>query len=540
MCLHRRTNLSAVAALLLTPLCLPAQTGNHADRLEWFRDQGFGLFIHWGVDSQLGSVISHSLAGASEDYVDRFYTELPKTFNPHKFNPQDWAVLAKLAGVRYVVFTTKHHSGFCMFRTATTDFSIFHTPYPHDIAGEIYAAFREQGIAPGVYFSPDDFHFLHEHHITIQRNVPEVSPEHNPELLKYDQAQVRELLTQYGPMSVIFFDGPAGGLRELAWKLQPEIVVTRGALETPEQYVPGVPLEGAWESNLTMGTQWQYKPTNEHYKSGTTLIDTLIETRAKGGNLLLNIGPKPDGEIPIEQEARLREIGLWMFVNSEAIYSVRPWVITNEGEIWFTRKKNTNTVYALVASKEPWKWGEWKDITLHSVKATPETEVSVLGQNDKVLEYRPDVVPKTTWRQESDGLHIRAMRTQRLYNNRQWPNPVVLRITNAEPAMEPPKVSTGGAKWDAATKTVTLSAELSDLGKASSVQVGFEWQHIRGLDVNERGGAWTATKLKTMTSTGTFTVEVPDWEPGEAYVYRAVVVHPLIKIYGKDVALSAK
>ncbi len=538
--MNRRRNLSAVAALLLTPLCLPAQTGNHADRLEWFRDQGFGLFIHWGVDSQLGSVISHSLAGASEDYVNRFYTELPKTFNPHKFDPQDWAVLAKLAGVRYVVFTTKHHSGFCMFRTATTDFSIFHTPYPHDIAGEIYTAFREQGIAPGVYFSPDDFHFLHEHHITIQRNVPEVSPEHNPELLKYDQAQVQELLTQYGPMSVIFFDGPAGGLRELAWKLQPEIVVTRGALETPEQYVPGVPLEGAWESNLTMGTQWQYKPTNEHYKSGTTLIDTLIETRAKGGNLLLNIGPKPDGEIPIEQEARLREIGLWMFVNSEAIYSVRPWVITNEGEIWFTRKKNTNTVYALVASKEPWKWGEWKDITLHSVKATPRTEVSVLGQNDKVLEYRPDVVPKTTWHEESDGLHIRAMRTQRLYNNRQWPNPVVLRITNAEPAMEPPKVSTGGAKWDAAAKTVTLSADLADLGKASSVQVGFEWQHIRGLDVNERGGAWTATPLKTMSSPGTFSVTLPDWQPGEAYVYRAVVVHPLIKIYGKDVALSAK
>ena len=538
--MNRRRNLSAVAALLLTPLCLPAQTGNHADRLEWFRDQGFGLFIHWGVDSQLGSVISHSLAGASEDYVNRFYTELPKTFNPHKFNPQDWAVLAKLAGVRYVVFTTKHHSGFCMFRTATTDFSIFHTPYPHDIAGEIYTAFREQGIAPGVYFSPDDFHFLHEHHITIQRNVPEVSPEHNPELLKYDQAQVRELLTQYGPMSVIFFDGPAGGLRELAWKLQPEIVVTRGALETPEQYVPGVPLEGAWESNLTMGTQWQYKPTNEHYKSGTTLIDTLIETRAKGGNLLLNIGPKPDGEIPIEQEARLREIGLWMFVNSEAIYSVRPWVITNEGEIWFTRKKNTDTVYALVASKEPWKWGEWKDITLHSVKATPQTEVSVLGQNDKVLEYRPDVVPKTTWHQESDGLHIRAMRTQRLYNNRQWPNPVVLRITNAEPAMEPPKVSTGGAKWDAATRTMTLSADLTDLGKAASVEAGFEWQHIRGLDVHERGGTWTATPLKTMTAPGTFSVAVPDWQPGEAYVYRAVVVHPLIKIYGKDVALSAK
>ncbi|MBV8551652.1 MAG: alpha-L-fucosidase [Acidobacteriaceae bacterium] len=452
---------------------------NHPDRLAWFRDQGFGLFIHWGVDSQLGSVISHSLVGASDDYVERYFSELPKTFDPYKFHPQDWAVLAKLAGVRYVVFTTKHHSGFCMFPTATTTFGIMETPFHRDITADVLAAFRAEGIAPGVYFSPDDFHWLHDHGITIQRNVPEVSPEHNPELLAYDQAQVHELLTHYGPISVIFFDGPASGLKDLAWKLQPDIVVTRGALETPEQYVPGIPLEGAWESNLTMGTQWQYKPTNETYKSGTQLIRTLIETRAKGGNLLLNIGPKPDGELAIEQESRLREIALWMFVNSEAIYSVRPWVITNENDVWFTRKKDSDTVYAIVASEQRWKYGEWKDLTLHSVRATEKTEVSVLGQNDKVLEYRPDVVPKTTWRQESDGLHIRAMHAQRLYNNREWPNPIVLKITNAQAAMKPPQVKTETAKWDPATNSVTLTGVLRDLGEAPSVEVGFQYQHIR-------------------------------------------------------------
>jgi alpha-L-fucosidase len=127
--------------------------------------------------------------------------------------------------------------------------------------------------------------------------------------------------------------------------LQPNLVITRGVMETPEQYTPGIALPGAWEGNLTMGTEWPWKPTNEIYKSATELIEILIETRAKGGNLLLNIGPKPDGEIAIEQESRLREIALWNFVNGESIKNVRPWVITNENNIWFTRHKDSNTVY---------------------------------------------------------------------------------------------------------------------------------------------------------------------------------------------------
>src|SRR5215831_3144562 len=142
---------------------------NQPDRIEWFRDQGFGLFIHWSVDSQLGTVISHSLVGASDDYTRRFFSELPKTFNPRKFYPEDWAVLAKLAGVRYVVFTAKHHSGFAMWPTKTTGYSIANTPFGKDIFGEVLKSFRAQGIAPGVYFSPDDFRWLYDNKITINR-----------------------------------------------------------------------------------------------------------------------------------------------------------------------------------------------------------------------------------------------------------------------------------------------------------------------------------------------------------------------------------
>jgi alpha-L-fucosidase len=528
----------ALAAWFLAQATLVAQTENHADKVEWFRDQGFGLFIHWSVDSQLGSVISHSLVGASNDYTQYFFEQLPKTFNPRKFDPADWAALAKLAGIRYVVFTAKHHSGFCMFQTNSTTFGVMHTPFQRDITSGILQAFKAQDIAPGIYFSPDDFHWLHEHNIEIRRHVDEVSPDKNAALFAYDESQVKELLSQYGPVSVIFFDGPAERLRAVAWRTQPEIVVTRGALQTPEQYVPGIPLEGAWEANLTMGTQWQYKPTNETYKSGKQLIMTLVETRAKGGNLLLNVGPKPNGELPIEQEERLREIALWMTVNHEAIYAVRPWVITNEGDVWFTKRKDAATLYATVGG-ERWKYGEWRDVNLASVRATAQTEISVLGQNDRVLEYRPEILPKTTWKQDAAGLHIRAMRAQRLYNNREWPDPVVLKITNAEPAFEPPVVRTGAAVWNAAARTATLSGTLEKAGKAAELSVGFEYQHIRGLDVDERSESWHATGFKTVSSPGRFSAVLRDLKPGEAYAFRAVVRLPLVTMYGADVKFTS-
>jgi alpha-L-fucosidase len=504
--------------------------GNRKQELERFRDLGFGLFIHWGVDSQLGSVISHSLVGASDDYVRRFYDELPKTFNPDKFDPNDWAVLAKLAGFKYVVFTTKHHSGFCMFNTATTPLNIMNTPFHKDVTAAIFRAFRAQGLAIGVYYSPDDFHFLYTHGKIISRRRPGVIPPQYPALMAYDQTQLGELLTHYGKIDVVFLDGAAEGLRELCWKLQPDVVVTRGALQTPEQQIPGVPLKGAWEANLTMGTQWQYKPTNETYKSGTEIIDDLIQTRAEGGNLLLNIGPKPDGEIPIEEEARLRELALWNFVNGEAIYAVRPWVITNEGNIWFTKRKDSNTVYAFV-TRTRWELGEAKTFVLKSVKAGKDTAVSVLGQSGKVLEYRPDVTPRTTWKQEEDGLHITAIRAQRLYNNHQWPNPVVLKITHAEVGMSPPRVSVTSAEWEPSIGTATLHGTLTDLGGARSVEVGFEYRRKKeewemyGPDI-----PWMETSFQNMTKAGPFSATISNLREDGSFEFRAVAKNLIITL----------
>ena len=129
----------------------------------------------------------------------------------------------------------------------------------------------------------------------------------------------------------VFFDGEPDQLKQLAWKLHPQILVTRGEMKTPEQNLPGKPLPGPWEANFTMGTEWPFKPTNEEYKSGTELIKMLLEVRAKGGNLLLNIGPRADGTIPEEAERTLLEIGRWLEVNGEAIYGTRPWKIYGEG-----------------------------------------------------------------------------------------------------------------------------------------------------------------------------------------------------------------
>lgn len=512
--------------------------GNKPERLEWFRDLGFGLFIHWSLDSQIGSVISHSLVGAEPSYVSRFFKRLPRTFNPNRFDPDEWAVLSKLAGFKYVVFTAKHHSGFCMYNTRTTDFSIMNTPYGKDLTAQLVRAYRDQGIAIGFYHSPDDFYFLHQKGKMISRRQEGVTPQEFPALMEYDQTQLEELLTQYGKVDVMFLDGPAAGLRDKCWEVDPDVVVTRGAIETPEQYTPGVPLEGAWEGNLTMGTQWQYKPTNDNYKSGGTLIETLVETRAKGGNLLLNIGPKPNGELPIEQEERLREVALWMFVNSESIYSVRPWVITNEGNVWFTKKKNGSVLYAIVTRPE-WGWGETKTILLKSVRGSNATKVSVVGQSDKVLEYRPEVVPTTSWRNTDEGFEINAYRAQRIYNDRRWTNPVVLKISNFEVGMEPPKVTTGRADWDRTMGRVSLEASLESLGKVPTVEVGFQVRRKKdSAEMYKPDYPWRSLDLVKKTSPGVFRVQTEGLKPGRSYEYRALVRHPLLTLFGVTKSLQ--
>lgn len=403
-----------------------AQTANKPERLKWFRDLGLGMFIHWGFDVPLGIVISHSMVDASDDYLER-YLALTQSFNPDDFRPDRWAKLAKLAGMKYVVFVAKHSSGFCMFETRTTDFGVMHTPFKRDVTHDALNAFRKEGIATGIHFSPDEFHLQYRQGLPISRVRPASLPQNNPEIMALNKAQLTELLTNYGPIDILFIDGEPYELKELAWRLQPNIVITRGALETPEERLPDARITIPWEACYPIGGQWQFKPTNETYKSGKEIITMLIETRAKGGNLLLNVGPDAYGQIPFEQERRLRELATWNLINGEAVFGTLPWEVTNEGDTWYTQSQDGSTVYAFLTGPA-WPWGQRRDFTLKALKATRHTQVSILGEKGNVLEYHPEIDPKPRWRQTEAGLHISAMRTKRVYDDHDWPNPIVFAI----------------------------------------------------------------------------------------------------------------
>ncbi|MCD6355029.1 MAG: alpha-L-fucosidase [Prolixibacteraceae bacterium] len=512
---------------------------NKPERLEWFKNLGFGMFIHFSFDSQLGVVISHSMAGASNDYLDRFIHELPKTFNPKDFDATEIVTLAKLAGMKYIVFTTKHHSGFCMWDTKTTDFNIMNTPYGKDLLAEYVDATRKAGLAVGFYYSPEDFNFLYENGLQVRRRFTKPIPENTmKKYLELVELQNMELMAKYGDIDIIFYDGGEGPLlekcKQVVWELQPNIVVTRGAMKTPEQTVPGVISTDPWEANLTMGTQWAFKPTNETYKSATRLIEILIETRAKGGNQLLNVGPIPNGKLPTEQEARLREIAAWNFINGEAIEKVSPWILPNEENIWYTSKPAEKTLYAFLTKIPNWPHGERREFTLKSVKTTPESEVSVLGQSSKLVEYQPSADATIYFEQKDDGLHISCVRAQRIYNNHKWPNPVVLKITNAKPALDPPVIETLKAEItkQGNVERLVFHGNLIKSGDAEKIRVGFQYREYAGFVEQLYSDKWNETETVEILGSGKFGLKPNIKKEGKTYQFHAFADHPKIRIYG--------
>jgi alpha-L-fucosidase len=388
----------------------PAQT-------EIFRDAGLGLFIHWGPNSQVGTEISWPLFHASDDYIRKYYA-LADTFNPTEFDPAAWARLAKLAGMEYVVFTAKHHDGFCNFDTAYSDFKITRTPYGKDIAAMVAEAFRKEGILVGFYYSPGDFRYQwvtgqrtgHIYEPGFESTAP-FGPKEKA-FVDYERGHIEELLTRYGDIFMLWFDGKCEPLKKHAWRVRQDVFIGRGEIPTPEQEIPGKADERAWESCLTTSYQWSYLP-GAVVRPSTEIIENLVHIRARGGNLLLNVGPRPDGRIASADEDLLRDLGLWMMLYGEAVRGVRPWITTNEGDVWFTTKRAEGTVYALASLEN-----NTRTLLLKSVAATPATKVTLLSQEGEL-----------PFEQTPAGLKISVRRTQ------------TIRLVKAKPAADRPETS---------------------------------------------------------------------------------------------------
>lgn len=300
------------------------------DKIEAWMDKRFGMFIHWGPVSLKGTEIGWSRGNqVPQGEYDNLYTQ----FNPTNFNAEEWVQLAKDAGMKYIVLTTKHHDGFCLWNTRQTDYNIMHSPFGRDVVKEISDACRKEGIAFGTYYSVCDWH-----HPDFPLGSPGgTTHKTNPKLDAYTvylKNQVTELCQHYGPLITMWFDvaqefdeNRGRPVIELVRSLQPDIVINNrcpgaGDYETPEQVIGSFQRNRPWESCITLCQQWAWKP-DDPMKPLDKCIRTLVCSAGGDGNLLLNVGPMPDGRIELRQANRLRELGNWLKPRGESIYGTR-------------------------------------------------------------------------------------------------------------------------------------------------------------------------------------------------------------------------
>ena len=339
--------------LLTTPIVAIAQDVDHDDKMAWWREARFGMFIHWGLYSipagEWNGETHHAewiLTTAQIPVAE--YETLADQFNPVNFDADAWVDMAKDAGMKYIVITSKHHDGFALFDSKVSDFDIMATPFRRDIMHELSEAAREQGIKMCWYHSIMDWH----HPDYLPRRAWEKRSAEGADFDRFEKylyGQVEELLTNYGDIGVMWFDGEweetwtherGKRLYDFVQTLQPNIIINnrvdkgrqgmqgmtsddkfRGDFGTPEQEIPPTGKPGVdWETCMTMNDRWGYNAFDHNFKSTADLIHKLIDIVSKGGNFLLNVGPKPDGTFPNQSIDRLQEIGEWMDVYGESIY----------------------------------------------------------------------------------------------------------------------------------------------------------------------------------------------------------------------------
>ena len=400
---------------------------------EW-QNWKFGLLMHWGTYCQWGVVESWSICPEDEGWTQRDpvhgktyneykknYEDLQKTFNPVNFDPDQWAAAAKDAGMKYVVFTTKHHDGFSMFDSKQTDYKVTSAKTPFssnpkkNIANEVFNAFRKQGLATGAYFSKPDWHnenYWWPYFPPKDRNVnydPKKYPARWQAFKDFTYNQIKELMSEYGKMDILWLDG--GWVRpkntidttvewqrtikdeqdidmpkiaSMARGYQPGLLIVDRSVGyeyenyiTPEQHIPPVILPTPWESCITMASSWSHVP-GDKYKSTNELIHLLIKIVTGGGNLLLNIGPDAKGEWDKDAYIRLKEIGEWMKINGEAIYKTKPFGKAFKQNEFYTQ--NDSAVYMFkMMDEQGYPVSSYRSFTTDAVELAGFTKYQILG-----------------------------------------------------------------------------------------------------------------------------------------------------------------
>ncbi|MFV8346992.1 alpha-L-fucosidase [Flavobacterium sp. ZB4P13] len=445
-------------------------------RLEEWKDLKFGLLMHWGTYSQWGIVESWSICpedlswatggrkpGVADNYNDYLntYENLKTIFNPVKFNPEKWAAAAKNAGMKYMVFTTKHHDGFCMFDSKYTDYKItdkgspFSTNPRSDVTKEIFSAFRKENFWIGAYFSKPDWHsdyYWWKQFPPSDRNANysiQKYPEQWKKFVDFTHNQINELASNYGKLDILWLDGGwvrkktdleiKDALSEVSegsrWARnpqsqdidmprlvkevrakQPKLIVVDRAVPgeqqnylTPEQHIPDTGLPYPWETCMTMGNSWSYVP-NDVYKPANEIIEKLVDVVSKGGNYLLNIGPGPDGELDPVAYQRLKEVGNWIKTNGEAIYGSRMFTVFGEGEkTRYTQTKDGHAKYIFL-----FDFPKGKQL-LTKITFSKNTKLELLGSKSKL-----------SWKQNGNAVEVSIPASLKSVTDHVW----VIKVSN--------------------------------------------------------------------------------------------------------------
>ena len=358
------------------------------EKLHQWQDLKFGVLMHWGIYSVPGIVESWSIV--DEDWITRdttmtfqqyqdWYWGLANEFNPTKFDPNQWADVMEDAGMKYMIFTTKHHDGFCMFDSKQTNYTIANYAFANnpkkDVLKHVLASFREHNFMLGTYFSKPDWHsqyYWWDVYSKRGRNVnynPQKHPWRWNQFKQYTYNQIEEILSGYGSVDILWLDGgwvcqqnkqdidmPA--IASMARRHQPGLLVVDRTIhgpyenyQTPERTVPETQLNYPWESCIPLSDDWGWVP-RPRWKTPEKVIATLVEVVAKGGNLVLGVGPSPEGLIQQEAVDRLQAIGDWLKKNGKAIYGTQTTPVYNDGNVWFTANKDGKHLYAIYLPTE--------------------------------------------------------------------------------------------------------------------------------------------------------------------------------------------